>query len=253
MAFERLDSDHKGYITLDDITNMLGSDALHSEDLMRDMWVDSMKAMHSSQARITYEDFRLLMKGQTRDPSDSLDGDRNRDTNEKSSASQLGLLVEEQSDELISVEATTTTHRPLPKAHSSPDLTAALSEWTFPSVSKPSPFAQQNKPALQQDRHHYRAHKQMRLSVLDASKRFEEQQTRHARDVLLAQEELREMTKGPAGLIMRRVENKTVSTEQIKKMLDQNQKYRVSVVEVANRRSGRGILTETISDIGGML
>jgi hypothetical protein len=110
-----------------------------------------------------------------------------------------------------------------------------------------------HKPAWQQDRNLYRAHRQMRLSVLEASKRFEEQQTRHAREVLLAQEELREMKKGSAGLIMRRVENKTVSTEQIKNMLEQNQKHRLSIVEVASRRSGRGIITETISDIAGML
>ena len=51
--------------------DLLGNDALHSEDMMREMWGDSMKACNCSHARITYEDFLLLMKGQTRDTSES--------------------------------------------------------------------------------------------------------------------------------------------------------------------------------------
>ena len=321
MAFERLDSDHKGYITLDDITDMLGNDALHSEDMMREMWVDSMAAMNCSLGRITYEDFLLLMKGQTRDAMDSLDGEKKHDTIQKTLDSQPGVTIEEQSGDLSlvgkthqldpydlishtpqiqnpvedfecrdappsmdeddissAVKVSTTRATPptsssretvaaapsplpassesfpkLPKAHSSPDLMMFLGEWTLPSIPTPSACVQQRKPAWQQDRKLYQAHRQMRLSVLEASKRFEEQQTRHAREVLLAQEELREMKKGSAGLIMRRVENKAVSKEQIKNMLEQNQKDRLSIVEVASRRSGRGIQTETISDIAGML
>merc|ERR1711957_524039 len=42
--------------------------------------------------------------------------------------------------------------------------------------------------ALQVNRQLYRSHRQMRLSVIDACKRFEEQQTRHAHGVLLALE-----------------------------------------------------------------
>jgi hypothetical protein len=114
-------------------------------------------------------------------------------------------------------------------------------------------IVQHSKTALQQNRNLYRAHRQMRLSVLEASKQFEEQQARHARDVLLAQEELRDMKKGSAGLVMRRVENKTVSTEQVKHLLEQNYKHRLSIMEVATRRSGRRNRTKTISDIGGML
>ena len=364
LAFERLDSDHKGYITLDDITDMLGNDAQHSEDMMREMWGDSMKAMNCSQARITYEDFLLLMKGQTRDASDSLVGDRIRGTNQRSAASQLGVLIEEQSDDLTSIDATprkirqvdvtldgsasqipllpnpveefdnidcplsmdedddilnvvniaptratapsspssavnSNSFSQLPKASTSPDFLTVRPESIFPSIPKPRPYVrtrsrsyeanktgesmeagsvhvffsdsrraiclpehdkeqlqgivQHSKTALQQNRNLYRAHRQMRLSVLEASKQFEEQQARHARDVLLAQEERRDMKKGAAGLVMRRVENKTVSTEQVKKLLEQNQKHHLSIMEVANRRSGRRNRTKTISDIGGML
>lgn len=67
LAFDRLDSDHKGYITFDNVMDLMGNDAIQSEDAMRRMWGDSMRACNSSHARITYDDFILLMKGQTRE------------------------------------------------------------------------------------------------------------------------------------------------------------------------------------------
>jgi hypothetical protein len=96
----------------------------------------------------------------------------------------------------------------------------------------------------------------MRLAVIDASKRFEEQQLEHARNYLLAQEA--ENDKGPpkiAGLVMRRVENKTSSSEEVKKLLETNRKEQQSLMEVASRRGGRGRRTrkKTISDMSGMM
>jgi calcium-dependent protein kinase len=69
LAFDRLDSDHKGYITLDDIMNLLGKDGLPREDVMREMWGDSMKEVnHETQTHITFEDFALLInKAQAQD------------------------------------------------------------------------------------------------------------------------------------------------------------------------------------------
>jgi len=66
LAFDRLDSDHKGYITFDNVMDLMGSDALESEDAMRRMWGESMKDCKSQNAQITYDDFLLLMKGQIR-------------------------------------------------------------------------------------------------------------------------------------------------------------------------------------------
>ena len=54
-------------MTLDDIMDLLGNDALHSEEMMTKMWGDSMKAVNCNEARITYDDFLLLMKGQTKE------------------------------------------------------------------------------------------------------------------------------------------------------------------------------------------
>jgi len=64
IAFERLDSEHKGYITLENITDVMGGDA--TEDSLRDMFAESLEAC-KSQEHITYEDFLLLMKGQTKE------------------------------------------------------------------------------------------------------------------------------------------------------------------------------------------
>ena len=67
LAFDRLDSDHKGYVTFENIMDLMGNDATQSEDAMRRMWGDSMEACQNKDAHITYDDFLLLMKGQTRE------------------------------------------------------------------------------------------------------------------------------------------------------------------------------------------
>jgi calcium-dependent protein kinase len=385
LAFDRLDNDHKGYVTLDDIMDLLGNDALHSEDIMREMFRDSMKAVNCSQARITYEDFLLLMKGQTREAVDiepaevtamksleamSMSGSQLRVVLEEKAeeiadaspplgkTSELQINAGDTSDELVrltplipkpaaildledtplsmdddddiaeqsgsflapamSMTPPTTPSRrqkevmsplharveaQLPLSRSDPDLQKAT-EASVPAMPKPRPYlrtrsrsyeennrsqndgieesaaqmfapdvrralllpeqdpgqlegmlADEGKTALQHNRQLYRAHRQMRHSVMDASKRFEEQQARHARGVLLAQQaESDSLNKGQAGLVMRRVQNKTISTEQVIMLLEQNQKEQQSLMEVANRRGGRGRRNrkKTISDIGGM-
>ena len=76
LAFDRLDSDHKGYITFDNVMDLMGTDAAESEDSMRRMWGDSMQACQCQNAQITYEDFLLLMKGQTKDDKVRHSGDK---------------------------------------------------------------------------------------------------------------------------------------------------------------------------------
>jgi hypothetical protein len=67
LAFDRLDSDHKGFITFENVTDLMGDDVELSEDAMRRMWGDSMAACNCQHSRITYENFLLLMKEQTLD------------------------------------------------------------------------------------------------------------------------------------------------------------------------------------------
>ena len=69
LAFERLDQEHKGYITFDNVMDLLGDEAFDTEDDMLNCWAESMKDVDCKTALITYEDFVLLMKGQNRDKS----------------------------------------------------------------------------------------------------------------------------------------------------------------------------------------
>ena len=60
LAFDRLDADHTGYITFDNFMDLIGNCAGHSEAALRQMWEEA--SPNSADARVTYEDFLLLMK-----------------------------------------------------------------------------------------------------------------------------------------------------------------------------------------------
>jgi hypothetical protein len=116
----------------------------------------------------------------------------------------------------------------------------------------------ESKTPLVVNRTLYRAHRQMRLAVLEASKRFEEQQAERAREILTAEEE----GIGPdgmgvygAGLVMRHGQKKPVTSEAVRTWLVQNEQRQEALVEKANKRCGRGRRTrkKTISDMSGML
>jgi hypothetical protein len=120
----------------------------------------------------------------------------------------------------------------------------------------------ETKTPLVVNRKLYRAHRQLRLSVLEASKRFEEQQAAHARDVLLAQHEAEGKVNDAnntqvihAGLVMRHGERKHISSEAIRSLLRENQRQQQALVEKFSKRGGRGkrIRKKTVSDMAGML
>mmetsp|Transcript_21752 Transcript_21752/g.44443 ORF Transcript_21752/g.44443 Transcript_21752/m.44443 type:complete len:1071 (-) Transcript_21752:253-3465(-) len=67
LAFERLDADHKGYITFENVMDLMGDETFGKEDAMLKMWCESMKDVDCKSALIDYDDFVLLMKGQKRD------------------------------------------------------------------------------------------------------------------------------------------------------------------------------------------
>jgi calcium-dependent protein kinase len=389
LAFDRLDNDHKGYVTLDDIMDLMGSDAVQGEEALRKMWRDSMKDCNCSAARITYEDFVLIMKVQTRDfesegPVTRIDSgqgltgallhavnemdeaETNLRSNNTKSNSNGQLLVDpkrvtvgtpqkrrsinsfpphltpEVSEDPLVMDSPlsmddndglpNSLHFPaMPALPSTPtrgaiDLMSPISEskikpssgrsaqamdnllaesttsdpeqsscYAIPQAPKPAIIHTRVKSrsfderemkksfdmdsrravalpehdpekkklivndnkmsALQVNRHLYRSHRQMRLSVIDACKRFEEQQAKHAHGVLLAEKNKASNMGGFAGLVMRRVENKTVSTEEIKNRLEQNRKQHQDLMEKANRRSGgrRSRRKRTVSDLSAMM
>eukprot|EP00592_Proboscia_alata_P026969 CAMPEP_0194444248 /NCGR_PEP_ID=MMETSP0176-20130528/127161_1 /TAXON_ID=216777 /ORGANISM="Proboscia alata, Strain PI-D3" /LENGTH=1036 /DNA_ID=CAMNT_0039270601 /DNA_START=128 /DNA_END=3238 /DNA_ORIENTATION=+ len=72
LAFNRLDSDHKNYITFDDVLDLMGNDA--TEDSLKEMYIESLDQCQCQHSRITYEDFLLLMKGQSKPRKQIPDG-----------------------------------------------------------------------------------------------------------------------------------------------------------------------------------
>lgn len=112
------------------------------------------------------------------------------------------------------------------------------------------------KTPLVVNRQLYRAHRQMRLAVLEASKRFEEEQIKLTKERLRAQREANG-AKGHfgAGLVMRHGHSKELSSESVRKLIIEKQKEQQTQLEKANRRGGRGRRTrkKTISDMSGMM
>jgi hypothetical protein len=401
------------YVTLDDIMNLIGSDSLHSEEVMRQMWGDSMQSVNCNRSRITYDDFLLLMKGQTKEAVDqesktkvtkserlvvvleetcaaeekaenvitlpsgdqvTLDGSIRIAGSDhgKSSPAPMPLTPKsgpmstmpltpimsgsgsddrEMDDTPLSMDAddgfdprplgqvtgpfALSLTPPISPTRGATDYVSPLTDrrqvnaalsmsephLTLPGLSIPRPhimverarsrsmgndedqgdgseelksveekrqgppapkFAvdarravllperdpkqkeviiNKNKSNLQVNRQLYRAHRQMRLSVVEASKRFEEQQARHVRDVLIAQNEAEGENDGQglgmiqAGLVMRRGEKKIVSSEDIRSLLDEYKSQQQALFEKANKRGGRGRRTrkKTISDMSGMI
>ena len=399
------------YIILEDIMDLMGSDALQSEDDMRRMWGDGIKAVKSKHARITYDDFLLLMKGQTKEGTPSQELERDPESSVSSlmgSTSRLHSVPEAipscesphtptrtitlPSGDIVTVDGTIMPNSTIDEAANVPvfrspsplpfkgsqsapntpldhkrviefnlesplsideditssgpgvpgcaqSLTPPMSptrgfedfvtpgyehrtmvdfrdlkdnNLMLPGLPKsaagtpiPPPYTRrrsrsvgeqeqenetsesrelqevadvvrdlllpesgnlgeigrdESKSALVVNRKLYRAHRQMRLAVVEASKRFEEQQAEHARDVILAAregEDDKEASHGmiQAGLVMRHGHIKQVSSKAIRKLLEENRTQQLKQVEKANRRGGRGRRSrkKTTSDMSGML
>jgi hypothetical protein len=356
--------------------DLMGSDAVQGEEALRNMWGDSMKDYNCSAARITYDDFVLIMKGQTRDfeadgphgnfprteSGQRLNGALLHAVNEVDEAeinmrvsktgepttdatpqrrrslksfspmtpivsnilvndSPISMdnndnmpiplplqfpmmpsftppttpinnmatnihIVSSRSDSKINIMAASAVDEalehmsnpesnnlyPIPnmpkpsiihvrvksQSFDERDMTSTMDSGWHRAVALPDhdPEPKNSLSALQVNRQLYRSHRQMRLSVIDACKRFEEQQTRHAHGVLLALEK-EESIMATAGLVMRRVENKTVSSEEVKILMEKNRKEQQDLMEKANRRSGGrgrgGRRKKTVSDLSAMM
>lgn len=66
LAFDRLDADHKGYITFEDFMSLVGNDAVRREDSMKRLWQNN-KEVSRAGSRIYFDDFvRIMMPGSSR-------------------------------------------------------------------------------------------------------------------------------------------------------------------------------------------
>jgi len=66
LAFDRLDYDRTGFITFDDVKDLFGSSE-HENEEMKTMWQEGMTEYACQLGRITYDDFRMILKGRGRE------------------------------------------------------------------------------------------------------------------------------------------------------------------------------------------
>ena len=112
-------------------------------------------------------------------------------------------------------------------------------------------MSDKSKTPLAVNRELYRAHRQMRLGVLEASKRLEEEQQRRAREEMRKEQARSNANKGGAGLIMRH--GGELSADAIKQFVVQRQKEEQKKIEKAVSKGGRRHnRNKTASDIRGM-
>merc|ERR1719416_130681 len=117
-----------------------------------------------------------------------------------------------------------------------------------------------SKSVLQVNRNLYRAHRQMRLGVLEACKRSEENQfCRLQKQHQQKQKDAAAKPVGGAGLVMRHGHAEKLSTEAIRDILQKRQKDQELLLQKANKLSGRGGKRQrdrrmkTVSDMSAML
>jgi calcium-dependent protein kinase len=63
VAFDRLDLDHNGFITFDEIIQLIARDANENEDVLRQAWADSVTEYHCQMSRFNLDDFSHLVHG----------------------------------------------------------------------------------------------------------------------------------------------------------------------------------------------
>ena len=61
IAFDRLDQDHNGYITYEEVVQMIARDADEDEDALRRAWTQSVEEYHCEQSHFKFEDFCRLI------------------------------------------------------------------------------------------------------------------------------------------------------------------------------------------------
>lgn len=227
LAFERLDTEHKGYIEFENVMQLIGGYSDESEEKMREHWTDVMADCGSEEhkSHITKEQFVLLMKGQTHD--DKLGMSKKLDTSDHSAVS----IDEEKVGRVQSFE-------------SDSQRAVCLPEHTHDNKEIETAIRNEGKTPLVVNKQLYRAHRQMRLAVLEASRRFEEDQMKRASEKM--NESLGKESAGKyredlysAGLVMRHSKDAKASSESVRAMVQQAQKEQQALLEKAYKKSGR--------------
>jgi Ca2+-binding EF-hand superfamily protein len=270
LAFDRLDTDRKGYISFVDMQTLLGGTICSQGFSLETLWKQSLKECQQEHHndRIDYEDFKHLMKGQ---PGAA--------ARRRSSVGTTNVLkpVHEGKEDDDPFEAALSADRlcdisnepprPIlgrPRSQSMSQKNPEYCSWNdsisdlFPKAPRRSslavsiairPDADVAGSPLTANRALYRKHRELRLAVLDASKQFDKSRNdrRNQGSLVLA-----------AGLTMKR--GVVITTPALIEMEDRRQR---ELVELAARRCGRRgftgppnsprTRTKTKSDVSGLL
>lgn len=284
LAFDRMDAEHKGYITFKNVLNLLGSDGA-SEERVRRLYFNGLEDYQINDVHITYEHFLAVMKGQSTSdllittpamqdlgmPMDDMMGlpldvvpesNDSLGTNESPSllVAPARSIDKGMSESDIGRDSTSSMDSQLPAVPSNVRRTLNLPEHNHDDASIEILIHDESKTPLVVNRNLYRAHRQMRQAVLDASKRLEEAQMRR----LVREEEEKSLLNvgasamsslQSAGLVMRRGQRERMSTEEVRKILNARISQQQAQMAKANKQAGRGRRRrkKTVSDMTGML
>jgi len=159
IAFDRLDSDHKGYISLENVLNLMGYAEEDQREEMKRMYMEEMACgCESKEEGIAYNDFVLIMKGQN----------KSRRTKQNSADSLHKEFQESKENEVE------------PRRGSKLRFAVHLPEHECKMHGEECFFNDDHLSSLENNRNLYRTHRQFRIQVLEASKRFEDLQVRRS-------------------------------------------------------------------------
>mmetsp|Transcript_5770 Transcript_5770/g.11541 ORF Transcript_5770/g.11541 Transcript_5770/m.11541 type:complete len:798 (-) Transcript_5770:24-2417(-) len=260
LAFDRIDTSRKGYVTLDDLRDMLGNSA--ESHVLEKIWIESLNECKAHLDRITFADFKRLMKGQPKATKNTL-GEKTLEPllepvmEDEKSEDKKGELPEEsnggrihgrsrsfdQRSHMWSSESQLNTNSDDGSIGSSTslgrDASRAVLITTFDDEERsshlstnPSMTPKIKESPLLVNRALYRKHREMRISIMEASKQFDMKR--------------KTMEHGKAGLIMKRGEKAPDALED---------KHTREMFEAAAKRCGRARRTrnKTASDVTGMM
>jgi len=308
LAFDRLDTDRRGYITFENLMRLMGDSFGNTSD-MQMMWTESLCHCKSNSGQISYEDFLILMKGQALAPDLRRTRSIEHPARFGQSASSLGFVPEDKpspitkrsvadmerfemssdlkvpeegddksttrkkldfKEKLVDTEESPPKDRHHHRSRSRslsmehrktnpffdesdddmstdmlrPPLLAAYSAKALAKVTQ-----EKSQTPLMANKALYRAHRELRLAVLDASKRFEEEQSRRKVQRLAAQGVHVDERKNIPGLTARR--GTAISpapshdADELQQLLD--------VASVKSGRRPRGRRHKTVSDMTAMM
>jgi Ca2+-binding EF-hand superfamily protein len=260
LAFDRIDTQRKGYVTLEDLRDMLGTSA--EAHVLEAGWMESLNECKASLDRITFSDFKRLMKGQpkaTKNTGAQLLSEKTLEPlSEEISVEGKANLPEEIAENSKPHGRSRSFDQRASMWSSESALNTANEEGSLGSTSSIgrnasraviiTPFdSQERSEILSKDpttanvkesplvvnRALYRKHREMRYAVLEASKQFDVKRKAM-------------QSSAQAGLIMKRGAKAPDALED---------KHTREMFEAAAQRGGRARRTrnKTVSDVTGMM